>query len=166
MQGNISRWLKKIMDLLFILLNDSNISIDVKIITIVAIGDICLMTENDFHPYFEQAMDLLIQAGQQSIQPINPHLPPEEQQCFHELRQAIVDSFVSIINGIKSPQTENQPIGDLASQNISNMFFYIESLMGLGDLKITIDLAKQILDLYSDILLLQQNDNSRNTQNF
>lgn len=38
--------------------------------------------------------------------------------------------------------------------------------MSLDDLKITCDLAKQILDLYSDILLLQQNDNSRYSQTF
>lgn len=52
------------MDLLFIILSDSNIQIEVKNYGISAIGDICLVIEHEFIPYFKKTMDVLILAGQ------------------------------------------------------------------------------------------------------
>ena len=34
------------------------------------------------------------------------------------------------------------------------MFYYLESLMGLADLECNIDMARQIIDLYCDIVML------------
>ena len=44
----ISNYLLKIMEMLFIVLEDNNMATDVKTISIVAIGDICLMSEASF----------------------------------------------------------------------------------------------------------------------
>lgn len=38
------------------------------------------------------------------------------------------------------------------------MFFYVETLVGKDDLLIDSDLARQILDLYCDIVMLQTFD--------
>jgi len=51
---------------------------------------------------------------------------------------------------------------DLTYNSIGNMFFYLESLMQLGDLNLNMEFARQILDLYSDIVMLQTSEvNSR-----
>jgi len=93
------------MELLFFISQQESVPTDVKVIGIMAIGDICLMTEDSFKPYFDQSMTVLIAAGQMSIQPIDPSLSSEEKQTFHSLRQAVVDAFMSMINGLKAPET-------------------------------------------------------------
>ena len=74
------------MDLLFIILEDPNMQTDVKTIAIIAIGDICLMSETSFQPYFQKTMDTLIVAGQLSLQAIDPNLPIDEEKGIHDLR--------------------------------------------------------------------------------
>jgi hypothetical protein len=47
------------------------------------------------------------------------------------------------------------------------MFFYLEGLMQLSDLNVNQEFARQILDLYSDIVMLQQAEiNCREAQAF
>jgi hypothetical protein len=52
-------------------------------------------------------METLIMAGQASISEIDPNMPIEDQKNIQELRQALVEAFMSIINGIKSPISTN-----------------------------------------------------------
>ena len=59
-------------------------------------------------------MNALISAGQIGVMPIDKNLPTEDKKNFHELRQALIDAFMSIINGIKSPDD---------SQNLNNQQF-------------------------------------------
>ena len=137
----------------------------------MAIGDICLMTEAQFQPYFRKTMETLIQAGQMSIAPIDQNLPVEDKKNFHDLRQALIDAFMSIINGIKSPRSGDDrnlansddipapnSFEDLTFDQIKNMFYYVEKLMSLDDLNVNSEIAKQILDLYCDIIMLQVSD--------
>jgi hypothetical protein len=164
-----AHYLERIMALLYKILEDAEMTTDVKTIAIQAIGDICLMTEAAFRPYFERSMDTLIAAGQMSIQ-IDHRLPKEDQQQIHELRRALIDAFMSIINGIKSPHVDQallapngldpNGVNDLTFKHIQNMFFYVEGLIGRDDLQITSELAKQILDLYCDIVMLMLQDSS------
>lgn len=48
-------------------------------------------------------MEVLIQAGQMSLADIDQSLPIEDQKNLHNLRQSLLEAFVSIINGIKQP---------------------------------------------------------------
>ena len=61
------------------------------------------MAERAFLPHFKQTMDALIAAGQMSVQDIDKSMPYEDQKITHELRNALIDAFISMINGIKSP---------------------------------------------------------------
>lgn len=65
LQDQIVPYLDKVMELLFIILQDGNCNIqsEVKIFGITAIGDICLTTEHAFRPYLNKTMDILIGAG-------------------------------------------------------------------------------------------------------
>jgi len=46
------------------------------------------------------------------------------------------------------------------------MFFYLESLLQVQDLSLTMEFSKQILELYCDIVLLQTSSDSRMSQSF
>jgi hypothetical protein len=50
-------------------------------------------------------MNALIQAGRVSLSAVDKRMPIEDQQNIHDLRQSLIDAFLSIINGIKSPPT-------------------------------------------------------------
>jgi hypothetical protein len=79
MQAHIVPYLPRIVELLFIVLQDGNIQTQVKTFGIGAVGDICLVTEHAFRPYFNKTMEILIGAGQVCLQHIDQTLPPEEQ---------------------------------------------------------------------------------------
>lgn len=158
------------MCLLFIILDDVHMATDVKTIAIIAIGDICLMSEKSFSPYFQKSMDVLVQAGMVTTAPIDLNLPSEDVAHIHNLRQALIDAFMSIINGIKSPAEGHEPImsntvDDMTISSIRNMFFYLEKVMTLEDLQVNAELAKQILDLYCDIVILQMQDAASDPSN-
>ena len=53
------------------------------------------------------------------------------------MRNALIDAFTSMINGIKSPddsKTLSIESLQLVQESISNMFFFLEGLMALNDL--------------------------------
>lgn len=136
---------------------------EVKICAIGALGDICLASEHEFLAYFDQTMEILIQAGQMSLQTIDTSLPVEDQRNFHQLRESIVESFMTIINGIKTPH-QNSSYREPASvqANILNMFYYLETLMLKEDLQVgNPEFGANILELYCDILQLQNDMQSR-----
>jgi hypothetical protein len=68
------------------------------------------------------------------------------------MRNALIDAFTGMINGIKSPEN-NITVQDqlLILENITNMFFFVQELMKLEDLRISPEMAVQVLDLYGDI---------------
>ena len=119
------------------------------------------MSEIAFAPYFVRSMQCLVKVGIEGLKEINSNAPIEDQKPVHELREALVESFISILNGIKSPQDnaglEVQMTNDLNEQ-IKTMFFYLEKLLTLSDLRVDAEMAKQIIDLYSDIIILQVDD--------
>jgi len=162
MGAGFAEVLDHVTSMLFKVLGDGSLPTDVKTTAIMAIGDICLMTEKAFQPYFERTMEVLIQAGVASCASIDPSLPPEDITHIHELRHALIDAFMSIVNGIKSPDDQTDLAGsdpsgaadDRLVGSIRNMFFYIERLVTLPDLRVDAELAKQILELYCDIVVL------------
>ena len=92
-------------------------------------------------------MNTLCLACQASIQPIDLNSSAENKKDIHALRHSLVDAFMSIINGIKSPvfADENRNINneappnqfdELTFEHIKNMFVYIEQLVILPDLEL------------------------------
>lgn len=89
-------------------------------------------------------MRLLIQAGQLTLQEISSSIPQDDRKLIHELRAALVDSFISIINGLKSPNNDGSAQIDHShlDTQIQCMFFYLEKLITLSDLQIDAEFAK------------------------
>lgn len=165
--GGYPQYLGKVMQLLFTILEDENIPTEVKNIAIVAVGDICLVSEHRFVPYFQKSMQVLIAAGVLCMEKIPEQASIEDRRNINNLRQSLIDSFMSIINGIKCPYddmgrtfTEEEKMEHFSQ--IRTMFFYLESLMNLEDLETNVEMAKQIIDLYCDIVMLQTQETSLN----
>jgi hypothetical protein len=91
------------MDILFLVLKNGDLSPDVKTIGIQAIGDICLMAETNFLPKLLESMSLLIEAGKICLSTDTSALQSDEAKNIHDMRNALIDAFTSMINGIKSP---------------------------------------------------------------
>lgn len=91
-----------------------------------------------------------------SLNNVETSLPLEDQRNFHLLRESIVESFMTIINGIKTPHqnsTYREP--ESVQANILNMFYYLETLLLKDDLQVTNpEFAANIIELYCDILQL------------
>ena len=51
-------------------------------------------------------MQCLVQVGIEGLKEISTNTSIEDQKLVHELREALVESFMSILNGIKSPQDD------------------------------------------------------------
>ena len=83
-------------------------STDVKTIAIVALGDLCLVTEQAFLQLLPRAMESLQGAAMLASQPTDIKvLGIDGAKGIHLLRKALVEAFMSMINGIKSPCDEN-----------------------------------------------------------
>ncbi len=138
-------------------LNDPQLDPEVKTYAIMALGDICLITEGHCKPYLGSTMELLVQAGIASISGINVDTPAEQVKVVQELRKALVDAFLSITNGIKTP-TDNyrSDMHDCeVNENIKKVYYYIDGLVNCNSLETTqVDFARQVIDLYSDIVTL------------
>lgn len=98
-------------------------------------------------------MGLLVEAGKMSLQ-APEDAGPDERAVLLQLRKALVEAFLGIINGIKSPDQE-QHLDSSAEviQHIQSMFFYIQGIV-TGSFEVdSPDEARQILDLYTDIVI-------------
>lgn len=50
------------------ILEQEHFNTEVKTIAIIALGDICLQSEQAFYPHLNKTMELLVSAGQMSLQ--------------------------------------------------------------------------------------------------
>mmetsp|Transcript_36272 Transcript_36272/g.55713 ORF Transcript_36272/g.55713 Transcript_36272/m.55713 type:complete len:171 (+) Transcript_36272:1292-1804(+) len=99
----IVQYADRVINLLFFVL-EGELPMEVKTIAISAIGEICLNIESDFMPYFNKSMEMLVLAGQSSMELTSQIAVAEDRRIIHDMRQATIDSFLCIINGVKSTE--------------------------------------------------------------
>lgn len=94
-----------------------------------------------------------------SLSDIDQSLPAEEQLTYHRLRESILDAFVSIINGIISPEGQQMAVDQqqVVNESLHSMFYYLNSLLEKEDLQLTQESSRLIYELYGDIIGLQSN---------
>ena len=83
----------------------------------------------------------------------------EDKKLFTNLRTSLCESFISILNGIKSPSDDNQvrvPENEVRN-HMRNMFYYIEGLMADTEMEVDPNFAEKVIDLYCDIKMLSGN---------
>ena len=150
------------VDMLLYVLRDGQYTTEVKTIAIVAIGDLCLVAEQEFKPHFCTTMESLKAAAMMAATQIElQQIDEDGAKSIQLLRKSLVEAFMSMVNGIKSPSRINNDINKAddefqkqVHEHISTMFFYLDSIMQLEDLEIDADFGTLILDLYCDIVFL------------
>ena len=130
LQDGFLRFLDRGTKLVISILEQEHFSTDVKTIGIIALGDICLMSETAFQPHLNKTMSLLVEAGKMSLS-ITDGSDPDQVQVLLTLRRSLVEAFLGIINGIKSPGHEqSQPVNSAqVNQHIQSMLFYVQGLL-------------------------------------
>jgi hypothetical protein len=72
---------------------------------------------------------------------------------FAELRESLIDGYVSILHGFFA--TGSGAPGDLVKENYAlQMFCYIQSLVNSDGLKFSEEILKNMIELYTDIVLM------------
>ena len=97
------------VEIMFKILDCNTFCTELKTIAIVIIGDLCLVSESAFQPYFQRAMQALKAAAMEAIKQTDLRLMGTDGvRAVQLLRKSLVEAFMSMINGIKSPGDENQ----------------------------------------------------------
>lgn len=91
--------LNEIMTCLLQVLRENNYNTEIKLAAIIAVGDVCLASDNDFASYVDATMDCLFTAGQMAMTPLEG-LEEENKQLLVSLRKSILEAFVAIVHGI------------------------------------------------------------------
>lgn len=63
LKEHFGQQLEIVVPLLLEVLRHEYLDVDIKTNAIMALGDICLICEHQFHPYIMQTMQLLVEAG-------------------------------------------------------------------------------------------------------
>jgi hypothetical protein len=79
-----------------------------------------------------------------------PNLDAEDRYLIQIMRKTLTECFLSIVNGIKENVKDLNPEID---EILWNIYVFLDSLLKLEDFEPDIELARNILDLYSDILV-------------
>ena len=133
-------------------LANDNFNAEVKMFTICAIGDLILVMEDKFKPYFKDTMEMLIKAGQMSVQ-LSPDISQQDLKTMNDIRHALVDCFLSTINGMKSGELSVKNDKVIEEQYL-NMFYYLEALIQQDNLYMDAEQGRQLIDLYTDIVTM------------
>ena len=102
--------------------------------TICAIGDLILVSEDKFRPYFKSTMKILIEAGKACIT-ISTDMSQSDLKTVNDIRHALIDCFLSTINGMKSGDFNARSDKEIEEQYL-NMFYYLEALIQQENLHI------------------------------
>lgn len=89
------------------------------------------MSEAAFQPHLNKTMGLLVEAGKMSLAPPEGVDGPDERVALLQLRKSLIEAFLGIINGIKSPDHEQNQSENSAqvNQHIQSMLFYVQGLL-------------------------------------
>ena len=80
----------------------------------------------------------------------DPNLDAEDKILIQTMRKTLTECFLSIVNGIKeNGQSLNSEIDEI----LWNIYVFLDGLVKLEDFESDNELARNILDLYSDILV-------------
>jgi hypothetical protein len=152
--NSVTIFIDQLMNLILFMLQEERHPVEVRFLAILALGEVCLHSERGFEPYIQQTMEILISTGQNCLKPIDLTLAPEEKAYIHEYRKSLSETFTSILHGIlpinNEPYSPGAP-SPLLNDTIKNIFFFLDTLLQIEDLKLDVEMAKYVVDLICDI---------------
>ena len=107
-------YLPTVVQPLFQVLESSSLSIDLKVQCIATLGDLVTSTQSAFLPYLPTLMPYISAAATASLQVISPDSDLDLFECLQELREAIVDFFASVVQGLTDAGQAEVLSADLA----------------------------------------------------
>jgi hypothetical protein len=99
---------------LFSVLESSDLSIDFKVQCIATLGDLVTSTQSAFLPYLPTLMPYIATAATASLRVVSPDSDLDLFECLQELREAIVDFFASVVQGLTDAGQAEVLSADLA----------------------------------------------------
>lgn len=100
----IVQFLPKIMQALENVMSGENYETEAKIHAIIAMGDACLASEQNFANYLPKTMTAFMNASHASIQ---RGVDEDQEALLMKLRTALIDGYISIIHGMNPEKDEN-----------------------------------------------------------
>ena len=89
-----------------------------KLTAIIAIGDVCLASEEQFTAYAPQVLSSFRAASQQSLQPATDD---ENRVLLEQLRIALLDGYISVLHGLQpAEQGANMNAGIYQTTEMDN----------------------------------------------
>lgn len=70
------------------------------------------------------------------------------------MRKSLCDTFTGILHGLIDAPLEGHytpEVNITLTKTIENIFFFLDGLLGVRDLKMDLEMAKQVMELLSDI---------------
>lgn len=98
---------------LFTVLISTSLPTDFKVQCIATLGDLATCTQTAFLPYLPQLMTYVAAAATASLQVVSPESDLDLFECLQELREAVVDFFASVVQGLTEAGLVNSLISDL-----------------------------------------------------
>jgi importin subunit beta-1 len=97
LEKNMTHYARDFMSSLNKVLKSEDYTTDTKLHAMIAVGDICLATEEQFLQYIAETMQCLFSACTLTMQPPQNF---ESAESIIKLRDAIIDAFISIVHGM------------------------------------------------------------------
>lgn len=82
MEEEFLSYLERGMALGYTILEQNHFNTEVKTIAIICLGDLCLQSEKAFYPHLNKTMELLVSAGQMSLQVDQVNDPDERSMLY------------------------------------------------------------------------------------
>ncbi len=80
----------------------------------------------------------------------DPNLDAEDKALIQTMRKTLTECFLSIVNGIKE---KSQSLDYKIDEILWNIYVFLDGLVKLEDFESDFELARNILDLFTDILV-------------
>lgn len=114
-----SNYLNDLIPLLLSNLSSDSVTTDVKIQSIESLADLASHTKDNFIPYLPQVLEFIESAANASVQDVRQASNPELFDYLKELREAILEFYVGLLQGLNESGK-----ADLILGNIPNVVQY------------------------------------------
>ena len=115
LDSSLIPYLSTLIPPLFTVLESTSLPVDFKVQCIATLGDLATCTQAAFLPYLPPLMTYMASAAAASLQVVLPESDLDLFECLQELREAVVDFFASVVQGLTEAGQTNALVADLGS---------------------------------------------------
>jgi len=151
MGDNIKGCMDPFVNCLNRVLSTNDFANEVKLKAITALSDISLACGNEFQKHLHNSVSTILKAASVSVSAYDMK-DPALVEYMAQLREAIVDAFISVIHGQSLEDLDQRILGSY----LQNMIQYVYSLLQCQDQRHSLELQKSMVDLVIDVVNLRK----------